>query len=115
MEGKLKSLASSEQLFTAVLLCLVGVMSFLLGRYSVIGPTMNPALVENAAGVVFIDTPSPVVVPDAIQVVASKGGTKYHRLNCPGANSINEENKIYFDSIAQARAAGYTPAANCEF
>ena len=48
------------------------------------------------------------------QVVASKTGSKYHFPWCAGARSIKESNKIYFASIEAARAAGYTPAANCK-
>ena len=48
------------------------------------------------------------------QVVASKSGTKYHYPWCAGAKSIREENKIYFANPAEARAAGYEPAANCK-
>ena len=47
-------------------------------------------------------------------LVASKSGTKYHLLDCPGAKTIAEKNKIYFKSIVEAIAAGYTPAANCK-
>jgi hypothetical protein len=113
MKEKLKSLAGSERVFVAVLLCVIGIVSFVLGRYSVVEPASVPPSVENRAGVVFIDTPDPVVQPDATRVVASKNGTKYHLLTCSGAKTINEDNKIYFDSINQAKAAGYGPAANC--
>ena len=46
-------------------------------------------------------------------VVASKSGTKYHLPTCSGAKSIKPDNLITFASIAEAEAAGYTPAANC--
>lgn len=48
------------------------------------------------------------------RVVASKRGTKYHLLSCPGAKTITKSNKIYFDSPTEAEAAGYTRAANCK-
>jgi len=47
-------------------------------------------------------------------VVASKNGSKYHLPSCSGAKQINEVNKIVFASAEEARAAGYTPAANCK-
>jgi hypothetical protein len=47
-------------------------------------------------------------------VVGSKNGTKYHYPWCAGAQTIKEENKIFFASIEEARAKGYTPAANCK-
>jgi len=112
---KLKSLARSERLFTVVLLCLIGVISFVLGRYSVIEPSFTPQPTDNQAGVVFIDSPNEPLNANATPVVVSKNGTKYHLLTCSGASTIKEENKVYFDSIDQAKAAGYSPAANCEF
>jgi hypothetical protein len=115
MQVKLKSFVRSERVFIAVLLCLIGVVSFVLGRYSVIEPSFTPTTINNQAGVVFIDSPDSVVKPDATRVVASKSGTKYHLLTCSGASSIKEANKVYFDSIELAKAAGYTPAANCAF
>lgn len=46
--------------------------------------------------------------------VASRSGSKYHLVSCPGAQSIKSENKIFFASKTEAEAAGYTPAANCK-
>jgi hypothetical protein len=45
--------------------------------------------------------------------VASKNGTKYHYPWCSGAKRIKDENKVWFNTVEQALAAGYTPAANC--
>lgn len=45
--------------------------------------------------------------------VASSKGTKYHRIDCSGAKTIKEENRIYFDSPQAAQKAGYSPAGNC--
>jgi hypothetical protein len=47
------------------------------------------------------------------QIVASKNGSVYHYIWCPGAKQIKEENKIYFNSKEEAEAAGYRPAKNC--
>jgi len=47
-------------------------------------------------------------------VVASKSGTKYHYPWCAGAKQISAKNLITFNSIEEARAAGYTPASNCK-
>lgn len=46
--------------------------------------------------------------------VASKNGTKYYLPTCAGAERINEENRVWFASVAEAQAAGYGPAANCK-
>lgn len=47
-------------------------------------------------------------------VVASKNGSKYHYPWCAGAKQISDKNKITFNSIEEARAAGFTPASNCK-
>lgn len=54
------------------------------------------------------------VSPENTFYVASKNGTKYHLPSCAGAKQIQEENKIIFNSKAEAEAAGYTPASNCK-
>lgn len=46
-------------------------------------------------------------------IVASRNGSKYHRTDCSGAKQIKDENKVYFNTVEAARAAGYSPAANC--
>jgi len=91
-----------------LLVILVGFGSFGLGRLSALEHTMVPIAVSQpaAAAVSAIATGG--------QVVASKTGTKYHFPWCGGASQMKEENKIWFDSIEKARAAGYLPAGNCK-
>lgn len=48
------------------------------------------------------------------QVVGSRKGTKYHYPWCPGAEQMSIANKRWFKTVRDARAAGYTPASNCE-
>ena len=101
----------------ALLICVVGIAAFTLGHYAAQSETVSPVAVENTAGIVFVDAPATTTTLDTtgeqIQVVASRSGTKYHLLTCSGAKTIKASNKIYFDSIDQAKAAGYEPAANC--
>ncbi|OHA15361.1 MAG: hypothetical protein A3G52_00010 [Candidatus Taylorbacteria bacterium RIFCSPLOWO2_12_FULL_43_20] len=47
-------------------------------------------------------------------LVGSKTSDKYHYPWCSGALRMKEENKIWFKSAEEARAAGYTPAGNCK-
>lgn len=47
-------------------------------------------------------------------IVASRTGSKYHLLSCSGAKTIKEENKVYFNTSAEAESAGYTKASNCK-
>jgi len=47
------------------------------------------------------------------RVVASKESNVYHKPSCRYAEKIKSENKIWFDSPAEARAAGYRPCEVC--
>lgn len=124
MQEKLKSWLADDALFTGVLVILVGIASFGLGRWSVV----ESAVPVQAAGVILSNAPKSDVpkqefgsaatsptFPEmvALVVVASKSGAKYHLPTCPGAAQIKDSNKITFNTIAEAEAAGYTPAANC--
>jgi hypothetical protein len=131
MQEKLKSWLRNDQVFYGLLLVLVGLGSFALGRLSVTPVAISPAL-----GVTFIEAKaSPTVnqgkvMPagsqtvdtessandspkSATTVVASKSGTKYHLLSCAGAKQIKPENLLTFPNSEEAERAGYTPAANC--
>lgn len=140
MEEKLKSVAADDRIFVSVMVILVAVASFLLGRMSVgqvvtmrtAGGGAAPAVVAmtytgSAAEVIATGTKSVSVasVPGSPKTVdaplgtvmglyvASKSGTKYHHRDCAGAKRIKDENRIYFATEDEARAAGYEPAANC--
>lgn len=54
-----------------------------------------------------------IAVPNEGFIVGSKTGKKYHFPWCAGAQQIKEENKVWFANEEEAKAAGFTPAANC--
>lgn len=123
----------------AVLIVIVGCVSFALGRFSVgeglIGG-IRPDGVDSVSTVrSAVSPPVTTVLTEEKSVsplpnvqnaaettgistegayVASKGGTKYHLPWCSGAQRIKEENKVWFSTKAEAEAAGYSPAANCK-
>ena len=130
MRDKFKGIVTDDAFFYAVLLVLVGLVAFGLGRQSVaqIAATTPPVQVfPGVAAVQVAKDPEVVVtnvaeaslvaVPDTtatnIAVVASRSGSKYHLPDCPGAKQIKEANVITFASIELAKAAGYEPAKNC--
>jgi hypothetical protein len=117
MYEKLKSWLADDAFFMAILVLLVAVVSFGLGRQSVIEKGLHQSPLESPAGVILTDlsTTTDLILNDfeEVRVVASKSGTKYHLPNCPGAVQIKEENRVFFDSIELAKAAGYSPASNC--
>lgn len=109
--------------FTLIVVVLVAISSFGLGRFSVapVSVLERPILVPEpvaapVAAVSAATAPTPVAEEATSgSLVASVNGTKFHALDCPGAKQISEQNKLYFQNEQEARAAGYTPAANCSF
>ena len=121
----------SDRIFIILIVICVGIGAFGLGRLSKIEALKQGISIEAPAAVVnalngqnqalnanlepINEVNSDVTEGDSSgQVVASKNGTKYHFPWCSGGKTISEPNKIYFNSIEEARAAGYTPAANCK-
>lgn len=111
-----------KDLIIVVVIILVGIISFGLGRLSKIRESKVPITISAGAAAVQI---KPVLSPEMAQnesaipdqggmLVGSKNGTKYHYPWCSGALRIKEENKVWFSSVEEALKAGYTPASNCK-
>jgi len=121
--------------FVPIVIVLISIIAFSLGRISglqekrepvrvIDNSPPNPSLILREGGSEQISTgevkgsstSSSGTSPSnsSGQVVASKNGTKYHYPWCAGAKQISEKNKISFNSIEEARAAGYSPASNCK-
>jgi len=118
---KIKSVLERQDMYLSVVLVLVAVASFGLGRQSVTAVTESGEANEPARMVEAAVTPAPAGVTAAENTslpstyyVASKSGKAYHLPHCSGAKSISEANKITFATKAEAEAAGYRPAANCK-
>ncbi|MBU4224014.1 hypothetical protein KJ934_02230, partial [Patescibacteria group bacterium] len=108
-----------KDLVLATVVILTALIGFGLGRLSKIREQKTPITIENLGA-----STETVFLPQAQHetqfqttngaIVVSKNGTKYHYPWCSGAQSIKEENKIWFASEQEAREAGYTPASNCK-
>ena len=114
-----KNLTEKEDIFIIAVIILVGFGGFGLGRLSKLYEEKIPVVIENAvtSGSTFAggeETIQELDAQGAKNFVASVSGAKYHLPWCPGANTIKEENKIWFESEDEARAAGYSPAGNCK-
>lgn len=124
---------NEKDIFLAVLIVLVGFLSFGLGRLSRIFENKMPIEIQNAVetkGAPFDEFSSDftsgtnasasvlgTAAQDEEQVknfVASKNGTKYYFPWCGGVEKIKEENKIWFASKEEAAKKGYEPAKNCK-
>lgn len=55
----------------------------------------------------------PSVQSSATIYVGSDESDKYHKPNCRWAKEINEENLINFESIDEAKTAGYSSCGTC--
>lgn len=118
--------------FLVLVILLVGIASFLLGRLSVAGQKEPVRVLQNTpetaissvqkapntASAVSATVPGKGIVPRTEggegKYVASKNGTAYYLPTCSGVSRIKEENKIWFDSEEAAENAGYHRAANCK-
>lgn len=125
MFDKFKHLLADDALFYGALIVLCALISFGLGRWSVLAKTGDAPLKAQQGALLpqtvmqtaaFSGNAAPVASSTARnseQYVASKNGTKYHLISCPGAAQIKDANKIYFATKEAAEKAGYTAASNC--
>lgn len=115
----------SGEAYTAAVVLLVGISGFGLGRLSILDETREPVRIEYESALPASASTSPsaagappgregVSPAGSEKVVASKNGTKYYLPWCAGAQKISEKNKVWFNSPAEAKRAGLSPAANCK-
>jgi len=120
MKDKIKSLGEGvtrENVFIPIIIILVGFAAFGLGRLSADTSTRVPITIENVfpgESAVAGTNSSSLNEQTSGEVVSSINGTKYHYPWCSGAKNIKEENKIWFNTIEEARSSGYTAAKNCK-
>ncbi len=134
-KGKIKGLAQfkpinlpplANDLFIGLILVLVAIGAFGLGRLSKIEGSKVPIRIENApqASASVVPEPPQVLENQSASaygaeggnknIVASKSGTKYYYTWCGGVQKISIANRIYFSSQQDAKAAGYTPSSTCK-
>lgn len=116
--GKVKGwiLKNRTDLLTALIIFLIGMASFGLGRLSVSLPQKELIRLEDPssepASSGSPDIPRPAVLKNG-SFVASKSGSVYYAVWCAGASRISEANKVWFQTAEQAKSQGYRPAKNC--
>jgi hypothetical protein len=117
MLAKMKNLIKpyEKDVILAIVIVMVAMIGFGLGRLSKTKEGRLPLAIENAQNNANAQAALSIMTTTADgAVVASKNGTKYHFPWCPGAATIKEENKVTFASVEEARKAGYQPASNCK-
>ena len=88
---------------------LVALGSFGLGRLSVLESVRAPVSITNAP---TITEPRGMNIGGLI--VASRAGSAYYFPWCASASKILPQNQVWFATEEKARAAGYVPAKNCK-
>lgn len=122
MLAKLKNFVKNNfsDIFIILVVILMALISFGIGRLT--APKGEPVLIKGLEQASVEEIQSASVPQGGTsadkgeykgQVVGSKNSDKYHLPDCPGAKQISEQNKVWFDSIADAEKAGYKPAGNC--
>ncbi len=124
-----------KQVFVPVLIILVGLGGFGLGKLNKIEQSKLPIVIEHSTSTQKDTTPAvgtatppnlggagggtstdPVTstITKRRIYVASRTGTAYYLPSCASANRIAEKNKVWFETKQEAESAGYKPAANCK-
>ena len=96
-------------LLTALIIFLISMASFGLGRLSVSLPQKESIHIEDP---VSFEAQGADLSKDN-SFVASKSGSVYYAVWCSGVSRIREENKVWFRTKEDAKAQGYRPAKNC--
>ena len=117
---------SKEDILTGIIFALVALLAFGLGRLSALKESqetkplqiVEPSLNNTRSILTKTSREEEGMLrglPEREQkkFVASKNGCCYHLPECPGAQRIREENKIWFSSKEEAESYGYQPAKNC--
>ena len=106
---------NKADLFTALIIFLIGIASFGLGRLSASLPEKEPIRLEDTSIPASTAEQAASSTPAAKSgsYVASKSGTVYYASWCSGISRIREENKVWFQTKEEASAAGFRPAKNC--
>jgi hypothetical protein len=102
-----------EQLAVSLILVLVALFSFGLGRLSVMYAD------KGDLEILYPETentllPEGVLMGQNRPFVASKTGEKYFPPGCTASSVIAQENKLYFKTAVEAEARGYVLSKSCE-
>lgn len=121
---KIKRFIESEagkDILIIFIVILVGLGSFELGRLSKQGS--GGIKIEYPAGQAYqpanassapLNILPPTINTDNKGFFASNRGKKYYTTGCEAGKSIVKENRVYFDTSAQAEQAGYARSSSCK-
>ena len=127
------SLESEEgkDILIVIIVILVGLGSFELGRLSKSGSNAGIKILSAQAGEypdqnstqeanIISSVTSPKKIPITANSTstgktffASNRGEKYYSIGCSGGKTIKQENRVYFATREEAEKAGYTLSSLC--
>ncbi len=114
-----KSRLERRDVYLSILVILVGLSAFGLGRLSVLDEQRESVQIEYATSTAAVGAlPSdssgnaPIGDTQSEQVFGSRTGMKYYFPWC--SNNISDKNKVWFKNKEEAVEKGYTPATNCK-
>jgi len=112
-------LVDRRDVWAVLTICLSGISGYMIGRLDPLKATNQPVRIDMRETPSVPTSITPVEAAKPVEkgtgkYVASKGGTKYHLTTCPGARTISEANRVWFETREEAETAGYSPAANCK-
>jgi len=129
----IKNFIESEKgkdILVVIIIILVGLGSFELGRLSKNGPNSNAGIkIEyntqgaNVVNSLIESSPNLPINSDILQntqkstsgnFFASSRGSKYYSISCSAGKTIKQENRIYFASSGEAEKAGYALSSSCK-
>lgn len=77
----------------------------------------NPIILEGVTPISEESILTPTTIKKSLNTfgdyVASNRGKMYYPVDCPAANNLKEENKIYFKTSSAAEEAGYKRSSSC--
>lgn len=124
--AKIKGRAGIDHitLINIIVIVLVGICSFGLGRLSLGNTQIDEPI--TITGSLDKNSNQKIKTPDIDnniksintlskgQYVASKNGKLYYSIGCSGVNRIKEENKIWFETKDEAEKYGLTMSSTCK-
>lgn len=124
LEHFLEKCKEYEGILLTLVVILVGLSSFGLGRLSATAPTTRRPVVvleadanknTNTLNVKYSQntTGDTQAGQEPERFFASKNGKYYYSTTCAAGNRIKESNRVYFDFAASAHEAGYE-ASTCK-
>ncbi len=109
-----ESLEKIKPFYLLFILLAITSIVFAVGRLSVVEDRHKPIRIEYPTSGQSASVVSSTISSQSGAVIGSKSGKKYYFPWCGTVKRIKPENQVHFESIEQAKKAGFTPGGNCK-